>query len=228
MRKTKEILEEENTNSFLLGVTGSIGCGKTHVCHTLIDIASNQGLSLSYVNLDTIRRQILGTESRYAHLRLQLSDHFGERITKLDGSIDGKELGQIIFYDSDAMNYFRNLISPAIDQELEIETQDKKGLVLVEWALLVEDGLLPLVKGDVLVTTCSYDKQIARLMGGDLPLNQILKRRSNQLTNSEKIEKIRAYQQDTGGGKLYVFDTTENPSKGQYRALLEKIIQGVK
>jgi len=209
----------------ILGVTGSIGCGKTYACNMMQKAG---GGKTSYVSVDELRRRILGTDTRYEEVRAQLVKQFGNGIQKADGSICGKELGQIIFYDTSENEAYRKIVYPSLTKSIEEAIQERNGLVLVEWACLVEDNLLPLVFGNTLVVTCDSDAQIQRLTGGDLPLNQIKRRIACQLSNTEKIARISEYQKQTGTGQLYVFDTTQNPGQEQYTILLEKIMKALK
>jgi dephospho-CoA kinase len=221
---TEQKIQEINAGRYLLGVTGSIGCGKTYASEIFGKIAENQNISTLFVNVDCFRRVVLGTDIYFENERKMLVDNFGKTIQKQDGSICGKELGQIIFYDPQAMEDFRSIICPAVNSSITDAIKTKNGLLFIEWACLVEDGLLPLVEGNVLVAACNYQTQIKRLSGGDLPIDQIEKRIAYQLNNSEIIEKIQSYQNETMKGNLYLFDTTFNPQIWCYEQMLEKII----
>lgn len=165
-----------------IGVTGSMGCGKSYVCEQLLTIASAQGIEMDYVNVDSVRRSVHGNYSSYSHV---------------------------------------------VEKALRQEVDQKSGLVLVEWAMLVEDGLLPLVDNNVLLVKCSYDKQMGRLLGGDLPPSEIERRINAQLSNDVKEQRVRDAQK-IGGGQLYVFDTTHNPTQKQYGELLERMVSDLR
>jgi len=224
MSIAEAIIEKVNNGRSPLGVTGSIGCGKTFVCTTLRELADNQGIITSYVSVDSLRRNILGTDAKYEKVRTDLTAYFGERIRKPDGSICGKELGQIIYYEISAMDAYKGILYPAINQSLGFIMKERNGLLFLEWSCLVEEGLLPLVEGNALVITCDYYTQVQRLIAGDLPLSQLQKRIEHQLSNNEKISGIKEYQKNSGSGRLYVFDTGTNPGPEQYMALLEDIM----
>jgi dephospho-CoA kinase len=208
-----------------LGITGSMGCGKSYACKSLLEEADRRSITADYINVDRLRQDVLGTNERYKSLRDSLVEEFGYGIRKEDGSICGRELGQVIFYNAGAMESFRQLTFPAIKDCLEEKVKDKKGLVLVEWAMLAEDGLLELVDYNVLLVTCDYETQLERLKGGDLPEDQIIKRINYQLSNDEKREKIEEEQVKTGKGRLITFDTAHNPLPAEYKRLLEEILR---
>jgi dephospho-CoA kinase len=157
-----------NKEKYILGVTGSIGCGKSYTCRKLVDLGRERDIPISYIDVDTIRRKTPPRE-----LRATLS----RRIT------------------------------------------DEQGLVLFEWALLVEDGLMPLVEG-VLLVECNYETQLKRLIGGDLPGEEVKRRINAQLSNDEKEKIIKQ-----SGKKFYIFDSSQNPNDSQYQRLLEEIIK---
>lgn len=219
MNKQPENLEHRTR--YLLGVTGSMACGKTYVCNRLKEIAAHYKIPLHYTNIDEIRRDILSLNPNYLAVRQELSDRLtNSDLKNPDTSIDRKALGDIIFYDSDAMQAFQEIVYPAISQYLDNYLEDKKGLVLLEWALLVEDNLFPLVDYNVLLVHCSYQTQLDRLKDSDLPKDQIVKRINAQLSNQEKEDQIRAAQQQAKSGDLYLFDTTDNPGDRGVRELL--------
>lgn len=151
---------------YILGVTGSMGCGKSYVCKELVRLSQSMGTNAIHIDFDTIRRN---NDLPYDETRKRLS------------------------------------IS--------------KGLVLFEWAMLTEDGYLPLVD-NVLLVKCDYETQLKRLIGGDLPEVELRRRIKAQLSNDQKEARIQAT-----GKKLFVLDTNPNLSEETYQNLLEEILQ---
>jgi len=149
----------------ILGVTGSMGCGKSYTCNKIVNLALDRQIDIVYIDFDVIRR---------------------------------KERKPYNFVST-----------------MKKESQ----LVLFEWALLVEDGLLPLVD-KVLLVKCDYETQLNRLIQGDLPQHEILRRINFQLSNNEKEEKIRQ-----SGKSLFIFDSSDNPDDIKYMNLLEQILK---
>ena len=160
---------------YVLGVTGSMGCGKSYACKKLVEIGKSRGIEASHIDFDLVRRTN------------------GRPYTFLDDKV----------YES-------------------------KGLVLVEWALLVEDEILDMVDRNVLLVTASRDSQIRRLTGGDLPMEEVIRRIDSQLTNEQKKAYILEYQSQKDQGEFYSFDTTHNPQDNEYVDLFNKIVGGRK
>jgi len=159
---------------YILGVTGSMGCGKSYACNKLVEIGQNKGITVMHIDFDKIRR-------------------------------------------AEKQPY----------QALTDILKQSQGLILMEWALLVEDRLLSQVDNNVLLVTSDYKTQLNRLIYGDLPDTEVIRRINSQLSNQEKEKQIRLIQQQSGVGRLYVFDSTHNPKDMHYADLLEQILTGM-
>ncbi|MEA3514722.1 MAG: dephospho-CoA kinase [Nanoarchaeota archaeon] len=208
---------------YVLGVTGSMGCGKSYACERLIEIAKSKSISVSYYNVDLIRRDMLGVNQEYFFVRNQLKEQFGKDILNSDSSIDSLRINDIIYYDSQKMKEYKSIVNPCIEDYLKKDISTASGIALVEWAMLAEDGLLAMVDYNTLVVSCDSETQLDRHKDGDLPMNQIKKRICNQLSNTEKISQICKMQQEQGFGDLFLFDTSHNPGPEDYLMLFDKI-----
>jgi dephospho-CoA kinase len=224
----KERIQEINEGQYTLGVIGSMGSGKTYACEQLVNLGQSQELNVHHIEVDPIRRDILGTNKKYQGIRQELEDVLDTSMLKQDGSIDKEKLNQMIFYDKDAMYFFRNVTRNSMLQAIEQKKEEKYGLILVEWAMLDEDGLSEVVNDNFLLVQCTYNKQISRLSGGDLPLNQIRARLKTQGTNKFRSNVIKLMHAIFEKGQLYTFDTTHNPQLPEYKNLLEEIALKIK
>ncbi len=77
--------------SFILGITGSIATGKS----TVVNIFKQYGFSV--VDADIIAREVV--EPNTAGLK-KVVETFGSSVLCSDGSLNRKQLGQIIFSDT--------------------------------------------------------------------------------------------------------------------------------
>ena len=200
-----------------------MGCGKSYACEKLIEIAKSKNIPASYHSVDLIRRDILGINPDYLFVRDQLKEQFGRDVQNSDGSIDGRCINDIVYYDPNKMREYKSIIGPCIEDYLKKEIRDVEGIALVEWAMLAEDGLLAMVDYNALVVSCDYGTQLNRHKDGDLPRGQIKKRICNQLSNTEKSNQIWKMQQEQGYGDLFLFDTSHNPGLEDYLVLFDKI-----
>ena len=62
----KRALEERLSGQSIIGVTGEIGVGKSHLCRRLVDLGHGQGLEIHHIELDRIAHDTLhiGTERK--------------------------------------------------------------------------------------------------------------------------------------------------------------------
>ena len=88
-----------------IGLTGGIGTGKSLVS----DFLKNQGAAL--VNAD-----LLGHEAYYPGTPgfQQVVDAFGKGIVGVDGNVDRKKLGPIVFSDPEYMDRLNGIMHPLI------------------------------------------------------------------------------------------------------------------
>ncbi len=132
----------------VVGITGSTGAGKsllaTRIC------ASPRGLQLAAargvpwaVNLevDVIGHELLGEPE----MRSSLCVEFGHDILSLDGNVDRKRLGRIVFADAEARARLNRLMHPAmvarVGARLTHEREVGTMLVIVNAALLLTMNL---------------------------------------------------------------------------------------
>ncbi|MFC1723769.1 dephospho-CoA kinase [Nanoarchaeota archaeon] len=213
-------LREDET--IVLGVTGSMGCGKTTVCEKLMAEAEARGIPTTYISLDDIRREVLGPDPQYADTRRELSDRLYVALNE-DGSIDGPELRRKIYCGLDNMSHYKMTLHNKLHDIVHEEIENAHGLVLFEWAMLYEDHFHHWVANNVLLVTCTKEEQMKRLSGGDLTDTEIKRRIGLQMTNDQK-EYSHGYKSVTMGGRLVKFDTTSDPHPDAYVKLLHEIV----
>ena len=219
----QDLVERLNLGLYIMGVTGGIGCGKSYSCEMLTKEAQPVGLNVKQIEMDEIRRGILGNLSGYEKVREAIAYEFGKHLLKRDGTIDRKGLGHVIFKDRDALEEYRRIMDPAMRTELRARISGNQGIVLVDWGPLVEDRMLDAVNYNALLITCEQGIQMGRISYGDLSAEEIMDRVKSQLSPEVKEKKILEAQSKAGRGVFIKFDTTNNPSKAEYAALLEDI-----
>ena len=64
---------------------------------------------------------------------------------------------------------------------------------------------------------CEKNIQIKRLENGDLGREEVIKRINLQLTNEQKLEKIKQLKKE-----FYIIDTSNNPKIEEYKSVLRK------
>ena len=138
----------------ILGLTGSIGCGKSSLSNILRDN------NINIIDADIISRKILAS----------VFEHFGDSIKNEDGSLNRKALGNIVFNDDNKLIELNNLTHPKIKEKILSEIEKvklfNKNIIVIDAALLIEAGYLEIVD-KVLVITCNEDIQIKRIQKRD-------------------------------------------------------------
>lgn len=141
----------------IIGVTGSIGSGKSHFCKVF---AKNRGVK--FLSSDDQVHKIYAQDK---NLFKKIAEKFPEAIT--ENKIDRKKLGDIVFKDSAKKKQLENIVYPilAANRKKFISNAKKSGakMVLLEIPLLFENGLN--AECDYIVTLfCSPLIQKARVL----------------------------------------------------------------
>lgn len=177
----------------VIGITGSIGSGKSYAVQIFKTICKQNGINASFFNVDDIRRNILKNEN-----------------------VDRAELNKKIYNNQYEMKKYKDFINPKIKEYLIRKINNTEGVIFIEWALLIEDCLYDLVD-NIIMIYCEEEIQIDRLKNGDLGKEEIIKRINLQLTNEQKLEKVKQLKKE-----FYVIDTSNNPKLEEYEKVLKK------
>src|SRR5512143_500637 len=94
---------------FVVGVTGSIGCGKSTVLQTLT------ALGAEGIDADRVAHAVmLPGGAAYAGVLAE----FGSQILAADGQIDRAQLGQRVFGDPAALARLEGVVHPAVGEAI--------------------------------------------------------------------------------------------------------------
>jgi dephospho-CoA kinase len=119
-----------------VGITGSIGSGKSEVCRIL------RSLGYPALDADEIARQL--TEEDPA-IRESLRERFGPEYFDPAGQLRRRELGQLVFRDQRALRDLNAIVHPALIQAIRarLEKLEREGqtVAFVEAAVLFEAGM---------------------------------------------------------------------------------------
>ncbi|HEY2976242.1 MAG TPA: dephospho-CoA kinase [Pyrinomonadaceae bacterium] len=178
-----------------VGLTGSIGVGKSFVSGVLAD------LGCRVLDADETAREVVTPGS--PALR-DVVAAFGTGMIRDDGSLDRPKLGAVVFTDSDKRAELNSILHPYIiakqDERLrELEAIDPDGIAIVDAALMIESsGYKRFDK--VIVVHCRPDVQLERVMArNNLSREEAEKRIGAQMSQEEKM-KFADYLIDTSDG----------------------------
>jgi dephospho-CoA kinase len=144
-----------------VGLTGGIACGKTVVRRRL------EERGIPTLDADAVVHRLLqsGTD-----VTRQIAESFGHAVIALDGSVDRKALGAIVFTDEEARKKLNAVVHPGVWREIErfFEAREKASdpVAIVDAALMIETGSYR--RYDLLVVVhCRPELQLERLMARD-------------------------------------------------------------
>ncbi len=135
-----------------VALTGGIASGKSTACNLL------RLYGLRVIDADAIAREALQAEAG------RVAEIFGDRYV-VDGKIDRKALGALVFSDSEARKRLEELLHPKIRDEIvrQSEEQDRLGgPYIVDIPLFFETGAYPIER--VVVVYAPREIQKRRLM----------------------------------------------------------------
>ena len=139
----------------ILGITGGTGCGKTTFLNLLKD---RGGLVL---DCDAIYHDLLKTD---CCLLAAIESRFPG--TVVDGTLQRKKLGSLVFSDPQALLDLNAITHGAVKTEVLRRLEAKPDLAAIDAIALFEGGLAPLCDVTVAVTAPREDR-IVRLMARD-------------------------------------------------------------
>lgn len=184
----------------IIGITGSIACGKSTV--------SNYLKSKGYIVIDADKIGHEALDDDYVKEKLILA--FGNEILE-DNKINRQKLGELVFGNSSNLNVLNNIIHPEIRKKIleKIDKNNDKELIFIDVALLFEAKFDDLVD-KIIVVYVDKNTQLTRLMKrNSISKKEALRRIVSQMSPIEKA-KLGDY---TVNNNLDVINTYEQVDK---------------
>ncbi|MFH1589722.1 MAG: pantetheine-phosphate adenylyltransferase [archaeon] len=212
----KQALESKMLGQYVVGVTGGIGCGKSYVSKKFVELGKD--IPVYDIDLDKIGHQILDelTEPRYVMTRAEVVNEFGINIRYENGFINRKALGEIVFNDTKALSKLNKIMGEPLLTRLRREMTAKKGLILLDAALIAESGISYLCNNNVVMVYADKKTQLDRLKqrrnydGKTLTDKQIERRISSQFNFEQKKSLLEEAIEKENHGKILVVDNSES------------------
>lgn len=184
----------------IIGITGSIACGKSTV--------SNYLKSKGYIVIDADKIGHEALDDDYVKEKLILA--FGNEILE-DNKINRQKLGELVFGNSSNLNVLNSIIHPEIRKKIleKIDKNNDKELIFIDVALLFEAKFDDLVD-KIIVVYVDENTQLTRLMKrNSISKKEALSRIVSQMSPTEKA-KLGDY---TVNNNLDVINTYEQVDK---------------
>jgi len=166
--------------TYVIGVTGNIGVGKSTVLRML------EKLGAKIIDADELVHQVMAQGTTI--WRAIVKD-FGEGVLDEQGGIDRKKLASIVFEDRAALKRLEYIVHPAVQERfLEVVRTSEAPVIAVEAVKLIESGVHRELDSLWLVT-CPAEERLRRLVenrGADP--DDIRERLEAQMPESEQAE----------------------------------------
>ena len=165
---------------FVIGITGSIGCGKSHVRETLLELGADG------IDADVVAHQVMAPGGPAYE---PLVAAFGPDVLRPDGVVDRSQLGARVFSDSAALAQLEAIVHPAVVQEVRARVAASTApAVAVEAIKLLEVELNVSLCDEVWVVICSEEEQLERLARTrGMSAAEMRRRRANQMPQDQMV-----------------------------------------
>ena len=199
-----------------VGLTGSIGVGKSFVASVFVDLGCH------VLDADQTAREVVMPSTPGLKA---LTEAFGEEILHPDGTLDRKQLGAVVFNDESQRQRLNHILHPfIIERQDEImngwELEDPDGIGIIDAALMIESGGYKRFD-KLIVVHCRPEVQLERLMLRDkLSRDEALRRINSQMPQEEK-QKFADYLIDTSDG----YESTRRQTEAVNQKLI-RVIRG--
>lgn len=142
--------------TFIVGLTGGIGCGKSSVSQFFAE------LGIDIIDTDVIARKLTQPDGQAIGL---IRDSFGDAFLTANGSLDREKMRNQVFSDSHARHKLEKILHPLILQEVieQIKQTRSPYIVLVVPLLFETDDYDDIIHRS-LVVDCEESIQILRTM----------------------------------------------------------------
>jgi dephospho-CoA kinase len=165
--------------TWLIGITGGIGSGKTTVCK----IFESAGIPVYYA--DTRAKYLM---NHHRPLKQRIKEILGDAAYHRNGRLNRPYVAQKIFSNKNLLKSINSAVHPAVHEDAAAWYSKQKDVpyVLYEAALLVENGSYKSFH-KLIVVTAPEDMRIQRVINRDkVSRKEVHNRVRNQLPESEK------------------------------------------
>ncbi len=220
----KKALEEKMSGQYIVAVTGEIGAGKSYVSEHFLRLGKKRDFQVYHIDLDLITHQIYQdlSEPRYAQVRQTIADKFGCEVQDKEGCINRKVLGEKVFADYEKLRALNEIMEQPLMVRIRRELYGKKGLILLNAALIIESDMSYLANNHVCLVKTDQESQQKRLQKRDLSEKQIRRRLDSQYTFDQKLRYLEETIKENSFGKIWVFNNSVEKSNQSQHSLEQR------
>ena len=174
----KKIQRNKLTKPYLIGITGSLGTGKSLVGKIL------KKLGICVIDTDEIVRKLLSHKNK---ITKKIINEFGEKVSAPNGSINKRCLSSIVFKNKIKLKKLESIIHPEVNKKLEsfLKLNKNKKIIAVLVPLLFECNLQRFYD-ETWCVVCNKKTQFKRLKNKGYKLQEALLRIKSQYPGTKK------------------------------------------
>ena len=176
----------------VFGITGNLGTGKSSLAIDLQAYWATQGKELKIIELDDVRRYALwkSTQLHHIQLRKDLAKELNIPSESEFHWLNRKAFTELIFSSKEMLDNYANVATPVFIYDIKKDIGSENLDAVIVWAHLLEENYEQLLTSSVIITDCSSETIISRLMpgimkGDDLSYQE-LKKRMDLQSNTQK------------------------------------------
>ena len=147
--------QSQTHSPIIIGLTGNIGTGKSAVLDVL------RKLGAKTIDADKVAHSVMLPGGRAYDAVVAA---FGPGILLDDGTINRRQLANIVFAYPEKLAQLESIVHPAVEQAVQDEIDAADAPVVVIEAIKLLEGELKSICDEIWVVTAPEDVQIARLM----------------------------------------------------------------
>lgn len=150
--------EIDPKKTFIIGVTGGIGCGKT----TVTNLFAAQGIDI--VDADLVAREVVVRGSQGLN---ELVLQFGDNILNKNNELNRAELRKLIFADNNAKEKVNQILHPLIREKMMNQLANTRSQYCILSAPLLFENKLQTLVDRTLVVDIPEALQLERTLARD-------------------------------------------------------------
>lgn len=168
--------------TFIVGLTGGVGCGKSSVSQFFLD------LGIDVIDTDVIARKL--TQPHGLAISL-IRNTFRDNLIAADGALDREKMRNLIYSDSDSRLKLEKILHPLILKETVQEiAQTRSSYIIIVVPLLFETNDYTNIIQRILVVDCEEQQQIFRTMArSNLSEQQVKAIMAAQISRKVRLQK---------------------------------------
>lgn len=168
--------------TFIVGLTGGIGCGKSSASQFFAE------LGINVIDTDVIARKLTQPDGQAISL---IRNSFGDAVLTANGSLDREKMRNQVFSDSHARRKLEEILHPLILKEvIEQINQTRSPYIVLVVPLLFEVNDYDDIIHRSLVVDCEESVQISRTMArSQLTEQQVKAIMAQQISRQTRLQK---------------------------------------